>query len=33
MLMNYGFLARVFSLFERRMKSIDVVTTSEVAFP
>jgi aspartate kinase len=30
MLMNYGFLARVFSVFESRRKSIDVVTTSEV---
>ncbi len=30
MLMNYGFLARVFSVFEGRRKSIDVVTTSEV---
>ena len=30
MLMHYGFLARVFSVFEGRRKSIDVVTTSEV---
>jgi aspartate kinase len=30
MLMNYGFLARVFDVFARYHKSIDVVTTSEV---
>lgn len=30
MLMNYGFLARVFDVFAKQKKSIDVVTTSEV---
>jgi len=30
MLMNYGFLARVFEVFANHKKSIDVVTTSEV---
>lgn len=29
-LMNYGFLARVFSIFEKHRKNIDVVATSEV---
>ena len=31
MLMGYGFLARVFDVFARRQKSIDVVVTSEVS--
>ncbi len=31
MLMGYGFLARVFDIFARRQKSIDVVVTSEVS--